>query len=640
MHCPCPPSIRRAARAVAVLVLAAAPTAAQERSLYWESLDVSGRLDAEGRLHVAERQTYVFTGDWNGGERRFEVGRDEKLECCACPASIPTAARRSRSSRATSTWWTSTPGSTGTRSAGAAGCRRPPRPTRIAYLLEYVYNGVVRRRGDLYRLEHDFAFPDRSGVIERFALDPRGGAEWQVEGPFRSRVERRDLTPATASSSPCRCATPAPAGRPRRSSRCLRRARRRPRGAGVGIAVLLGLFLSDQSRLGRFSPPRPGSTAPGSISTSSRSAEEIGALWDRRTGPPEVAALIAPAGREGKLRAGSKRGRDSSPSRCCTSSCGPTAPSSATTSESHRQALLERPHQDRHRQRARALQGERLRPGQGHRGRLEQRCAAVPAEAPGSQKAVRSRPSRSCWAGSPASRSWDPTAGAAISILFLVATVYLGPWASRSRVASWRQRVQGWRGALVFAVPLLLICGMTSLLLLFGSVRSRSVRAPRLLGGGVVRLPRRSSKRPRRGAQPRNGKTIERGRPSRRPPLAAAKLEPEPRGRTPGSVPSGARPRDDVSRWFHAFGGARGGITPAPKRLERRRRAASPPAAGAAAAGLRRRGGRLGGGGHPHLRRRGFAELSGGAAEAAAAAAGLRRRQGPGRRKRPARRPA
>ena len=54
-------------KALALLLLVLpAPVSAQSRSLYWRSLDVRARLDAEGRLQVVERHHMVFTGDWNG----------------------------------------------------------------------------------------------------------------------------------------------------------------------------------------------------------------------------------------------------------------------------------------------------------------------------------------------------------------------------------------------------------------------------------------------------------------------------------------------------------------------------------------------------------------------------------------------
>jgi len=45
----------------------------QARELAWRALDVAARLDSDGRLHVTERHAMVFTGDWNGGERRFNI---------------------------------------------------------------------------------------------------------------------------------------------------------------------------------------------------------------------------------------------------------------------------------------------------------------------------------------------------------------------------------------------------------------------------------------------------------------------------------------------------------------------------------------------------------------------------------------
>src|SRR5262249_59887167 len=44
-----------------------------EKSLHWKSVDVQAKLDAQGVLHVSETQAMVFTGDWNGGERKFRV---------------------------------------------------------------------------------------------------------------------------------------------------------------------------------------------------------------------------------------------------------------------------------------------------------------------------------------------------------------------------------------------------------------------------------------------------------------------------------------------------------------------------------------------------------------------------------------
>jgi len=65
-------------RAVLVVSLLLAATA-HAKSLYWRSVAVDANLDADGRMHVVETQTYVFDGDWNGGERTFNVYRNQSL---------------------------------------------------------------------------------------------------------------------------------------------------------------------------------------------------------------------------------------------------------------------------------------------------------------------------------------------------------------------------------------------------------------------------------------------------------------------------------------------------------------------------------------------------------------------------------
>src|SRR5688572_18281786 len=64
------------------LLLLSITTGAQtsERELHWDSLEVEAHLDAGGVLDVIERHNMVFTGDWNGGERVFNVRPRQKLE--------------------------------------------------------------------------------------------------------------------------------------------------------------------------------------------------------------------------------------------------------------------------------------------------------------------------------------------------------------------------------------------------------------------------------------------------------------------------------------------------------------------------------------------------------------------------------
>ena len=68
----------RTARLLLLFLLLPAPLLAQ-RQLSWDALDVTARLDATGALDVVERQTMVFSGDWNGGERTFNLRPRQKL---------------------------------------------------------------------------------------------------------------------------------------------------------------------------------------------------------------------------------------------------------------------------------------------------------------------------------------------------------------------------------------------------------------------------------------------------------------------------------------------------------------------------------------------------------------------------------
>ena len=76
------PTITRflTACAVALCVLALPAGALAQRTLHWDTVDVAAHLDAEGRLLVTETQTMVFNGDWNGGERRFNIPPRQKLQ--------------------------------------------------------------------------------------------------------------------------------------------------------------------------------------------------------------------------------------------------------------------------------------------------------------------------------------------------------------------------------------------------------------------------------------------------------------------------------------------------------------------------------------------------------------------------------
>jgi hypothetical protein len=69
----------RCAAACVFIALAAPRLAFAQRELHWDRLQVDAHLEADGRLHVSETQQMVFTGDWNGGERVFNIRPQQRL---------------------------------------------------------------------------------------------------------------------------------------------------------------------------------------------------------------------------------------------------------------------------------------------------------------------------------------------------------------------------------------------------------------------------------------------------------------------------------------------------------------------------------------------------------------------------------
>src|SRR5262245_53245648 len=220
------PAGRRAPRLAAAVgaawLLAAA--GAQARELYWKSLDVRARLEADGTLAVAETQAMVFTGDWNGGERSFNVRSGQEIEVVRVVRIDPATGRERELGRgelgSMDQWdWTSS-------STIRWRSRLPSDPefdaTRIDYRIEYRLTGALQPAGEKrFRLDHDFAFADRVGVIEsvvaRLEVDPA----WKLLSPLPESWSTKSLPPGqgfvvpveleyTGAGSPARATPPRP----------------------------------------------------------------------------------------------------------------------------------------------------------------------------------------------------------------------------------------------------------------------------------------------------------------------------------------------------------------------------------------------------------------------------------------------
>lgn len=285
----------------------ARPALGQAKNLYWPEIAMRIRLDAEGTLHVTERQTMHFDGDWNGGERRFRLGPEQKLTFQSLTRIDPATGESRAVTEGdidqvdryawfrdkTLRWRSRLPND-------------PPFQNQvIVYVLEYTLSQVLRRSGDSYQLAFDAIFPDRSGVVEKLVVDTELDPVWEPRQKVPAHSEKENLAPGEVfvvradlayrgAGAPAGVRTPTPLH--------LRYAL-----FAAALLASFGFYLTLRRRetaLGRYAPPSlPSGWDEAWLRDNvfAYRAEEVGALWDRSVGPPEVAATLARLVGEGKL---------------------------------------------------------------------------------------------------------------------------------------------------------------------------------------------------------------------------------------------------------------------------------------------------------------------------------------------------
>jgi hypothetical protein len=300
--------VRQHVRLVVFLIALLLPSLAlAERELHWRELAVSAHLDNAGRLHVVEHHAMVFTGDWNGGERRFRLEPGQSLE-------LLSVARISKAGN-----------SVALRSGNLSDIdeyslidgrtlrwrsRQPNDPlfdeTEVDIAISYVLSNIlVADANDLYRLDHDFTFSDRPGIIERFSLELSLDPDWQPLTPVEHPLVRSRLAPGrgVVVQSSLRYLGAGPLAGVRQSASV---ALRLPWVAVLLLGSVLAFWLlfRREATLGRFTP----SGAEDEIDARwleqnvfCLSPELVGALHDRVIAWPEVAAVIARMTLESKL---------------------------------------------------------------------------------------------------------------------------------------------------------------------------------------------------------------------------------------------------------------------------------------------------------------------------------------------------
>ena len=295
---------------LAALLFAAVPASlrAQDKSLHWKSVAVEAHLDSAGVLRVRETQAMVFTGDWNGGERRFNVRTGQRFELDGLV----------RVDSATGRDVTMTGGDNSVVDGFDWGASRtlrwrsrlpedPPFVNAVrTYRLEYSYSNILVPTDDSYRLDHDFAFADREGPIEAYTLKVTLDKAWRAPAGFTGEFGPLRLEPGfgfTVDIPLQYVGVGRPAGVIFGADFTSRAAL-----AGAFAVVLLLMaarFIQRERSLGRFAPSVPTDVVNEDWlrrTVLGYRPEVVGAAWDETTGAAEVTAVLARLEQEGKLK--------------------------------------------------------------------------------------------------------------------------------------------------------------------------------------------------------------------------------------------------------------------------------------------------------------------------------------------------
>jgi hypothetical protein len=274
-------------RRILLLLLIALPL--DGKTLHWRSIDVQARLDDKGNLHVIEEQQMVFDGDWNGGERSFNLRGRQRLdihrvsriedgrEVELIRGDLDSVDHYDLVGNLAVRWRSRLPSD-------------PPFDNReLVYRLDYTYRNILDSDEGQFVLWHDFGLPSASGPIESFSLDLQFDPVWNTRPVLEKRTA---LQPGSSVI----------VRRPLIHSGGLRPELYRGGyvvlgGFALGVALLLFLFVRDEQGSGRFAPVEP-RLEPDLLDMK---AEVAGAIWDASVGAPEVAATLARMTQEGKI---------------------------------------------------------------------------------------------------------------------------------------------------------------------------------------------------------------------------------------------------------------------------------------------------------------------------------------------------
>jgi len=185
-------------RVILTLLLFSALTAtAQEKTLHWKSLDVTAKIDRDGMMIVSERHRMVFSGDWNGGERTFRVGPGQIFQFLFISRIEPGSDQLIPLTEAADSVGLHQYRLDRYRLRWRARLEHDPpfRNRELTYVIDYALMNVIVKEDDVYRLNHDFAFADRPGIIESYSLNLELDPVWKLPEGYETRIEQSMIPP-------------------------------------------------------------------------------------------------------------------------------------------------------------------------------------------------------------------------------------------------------------------------------------------------------------------------------------------------------------------------------------------------------------------------------------------------------------
>lgn len=284
-------------------LLGSASPALAQRQLHWDRLDVEAKLEADGTLSVVETQTMVFTGDWNGGERTFNIRPRQSLRFHGILREQDGTWRQlTQDFSLDSVDDYAMPDANRVRWRSRLAGDPPFAGTVIRYQLHYALSGILLENETGYTLDHDFVFPDREGEIRTFELRLTFDPVWEPQSEVRSVYRADGIAPGrgfvltiplrfTGEGEPVALDT-------RRSPAIVRSTQVL---LGVALGAVLWLFGREFLR-GRFAPlPAVEGEAWLRQHVLAHPAEVVGAAWDDGIGSAEVVSLLARLETEEKI---------------------------------------------------------------------------------------------------------------------------------------------------------------------------------------------------------------------------------------------------------------------------------------------------------------------------------------------------